>query len=69
MVSCFAELEVCFRETAGVEPVLVRLARLIVLTDAAAALVGTFRREHAPAYARFLDTCRAIEEGSTDNAR
>ena len=63
VVSRFAELEACFREVTGVETVPVRLARLIALTDAATALAGALRREHAQAYARFMDSCRAMEQG------
>ena len=69
IVSRFAELEACFCQTAGIEAVSVRLARLIMLTDAAAVLVGAFRREHAHAYARFMDTCRALKQGGAADAR
>jgi hypothetical protein len=66
VVSRFAELEACFRDVTGIEPVSVRLARLLALTDAATALVGALRREHAQEYARFIASCLAMEGGTAD---
>jgi hypothetical protein len=66
VVSRFAELEACFRDTSSTQPVPARLGRLVALTDAAAALIGALRREHAQAYARFTAACLATEGGTAD---
>lgn len=69
VVSKFAELEACFDQAASTQPVSVRLACLVALTDAATGLVGALRREHAQAYARFTSACLAMEEGGAADAR
>jgi hypothetical protein len=51
------------------QPVSVRLARLLALTEAAAALVGALGREHAQVYAGFIDSCLAMEGGGAADAR
>jgi hypothetical protein len=66
VVSRFAELEACFRDTSSMQPVSVRPGRLAALTDAATALIGALRREHAQAYARFAAACLAMEGGTAD---
>jgi hypothetical protein len=69
-VARFAELEACFGQAADGRPVLVRLARLLALTDAALGLAGALRREHAQAYARFTSSCLATgEAGGPADAR
>lgn len=64
VVSRFGELEACFRDVSSTQPVLVRLARVQALTDAAAVLAGALRREHEHAYARFISSCMAMEGGA-----
>jgi hypothetical protein len=66
VVSRFAELEACFRDTSSTQPVPARLGRLVALTGAATALIGALRREHAQAYARFTAACLAMEGGTAD---
>jgi hypothetical protein len=63
VVARFAELEACFGQAAGAQPVPVRLVRLLTLTDAAIGLVGALRREHAQAHARFTSACLAMAQG------
>jgi hypothetical protein len=63
VVSRFGELEACFREVSSVEAAAVRLDRVQALTDAAICLLGALRREHAQAYAGFVASCLAMEEG------
>jgi len=66
VVSRFAELEACFRDLSSTQPVPARLGRLAALTDAATALIGALRCEHAQAYARFTAACLAMEGGTAD---
>ena len=69
VVSRFGELEACFHEVTSTRLAPVRLARLLALTDAAVALVGALRREHAQAYAGFIGSCLAMGEGGAVDAR
>jgi hypothetical protein len=69
VVSRFGELEACFHEVTSTRPVPVRLANVLPLTDAAIALVGALRREHAQVYAGFIDSCLAMGEGGAADAR
>ena len=64
VVSRFGELEACFRDVSSTQPVLVRLARVQALTDAAAVLAGALRYEHAQAYAGFISSCMAMDGGA-----
>jgi hypothetical protein len=66
VLSRFAELEACFPGTSSAQLVPVWLGRLAALTDAAAALIGALRREHAQAYARFTAARLAMEGGTAD---
>ncbi len=69
VVSRFGELEACFHGVTSTRPVPVRLARLLPLTDAAIALAGALRREHAQAYAGFINSCLAMGEGGAADGR
>lgn len=69
VVSRFGELEACFRDVSSTQPVLVRLARVQALTDAAAVLAGAQRREHAHPYAGFISSCMAMGERGAADAR
>jgi hypothetical protein len=69
VVSRFGNLEACFHEVTSTQPVPVRLARLMALTDAAIALAGALRREHAQAYMAFIGSYTEMGEGGAANAR